>query len=178
VKNSVFVALMVLTSYWGRAQYKPVDKESTLQFTVKNLGFKVNGSFTGFQGEIRFDPAHLGDALFDVTIDASTVNTDNSMRDDHLRASSYFDVKNNPKIHFVSEKVVAATKAGMGIMTGKLTIKNHTKDISFPFSAAASDAGYLFKGSFTINRRDFEVGGASTISDEVVLDISLHATSK
>jgi polyisoprenoid-binding protein YceI len=176
VKISVLVALLVLTGYWTQAQYKPVDKESTLKFSIKNLGFGVNGSFAGFQGDIHFDPAHPTDAAFDVNIDANTVNTDNSMRDDHLRAVSYFDVKNHPRIHFVSEKVMASNKKGVWILFGKLTIKNRTKDISFPFSATASGGGYLFDGSFSINRRDFEVGGTSTISDK--LDVTLHVLAK
>ena len=176
MKNSVLAALLVLTGHWTQAQYKPVDKESTLKFKIKNLGFGVDGSFAGFQGDIRFDPAHPTDAAFDVSIDANTVNTDNSMRDDHLRAGSYFDVKNHPRIRFVSEKVAASNKKDVWILFGKLTIKSHTKDISFPFSATASGGGYLFDGTFSINRRDFEVGGTSTISNN--LDISLHVLAK
>jgi polyisoprenoid-binding protein YceI len=176
VKNTVLVALAVLTTHWAQAQYKPVDKESTLKFRIKNLGFGVDGSFAGFQGDIRFDPAHPADAAFDVSIDANSVNTDNSMRDDHLRAGSYFDVKNSPRIRLVSEKVAASGKKGMWVLSGKLTIKNHTKDISFPFSATASGGGYLFDGTFSINRRDFEVGGMSTISDN--LDVTIHVLAK
>jgi polyisoprenoid-binding protein YceI len=176
VKNTILAALLVLTGPWTLAQYKPVDKESSLKFKIRNLGFGVDGSFTGFQGDIRFDPAHPADAAFDVSIDANSVNTDNSMRDDHLRAVSYFDVKNHPRIRFVSEKVAASNKKNMWILSGKLTLKNHTKDLSFPFSATASGGGYLFDGSFSINRKDFEVGGTSTISDN--LDISLHVLAK
>jgi polyisoprenoid-binding protein YceI len=176
VKNTVLMALLVLTGQWTLAQYKPVDSESSLKFTIKNLGFGVSGSFTGLQGAIRFDPAHPQDASFDVSIDANTVNTDNTMRDDHLRAGSYFDVKNYPRIHFVSEKVVPSNKKDSWILSGKLTIKNHTQDISFPFSATASGGGYLFKGTFSIKRRDFEVGGFSTISDE--LEVSLNVSAK
>ena len=176
MKNTVLAALLALTSYWTQAQYKPVDKESTLKFKIRNLGFGVDGSFSGFQGDIRFDPAHPADAAFDVSIDANSVNTDNSMRDDHLRAASYFDVKNYPRIRFVSERVAASNKKGMWILSGKLTVKNHTKDISFPFSASASGGGYLFDGGFSIDRKDFEVGGTSPISNN--LDITIHVLAK
>ena len=30
------------------AQLKPVEQASTLKFTIKNLGFDVDGSFSGF----------------------------------------------------------------------------------------------------------------------------------
>ncbi|HVV03351.1 MAG TPA: YceI family protein, partial [Puia sp.] len=58
---------------------------------------------------------------------------------------------------------------------GKLTIKGHEKGISFPFSATAAMGGYLFKGAFKIKRKDFEVGGTSTISDEMDVSLSVFA---
>jgi polyisoprenoid-binding protein YceI len=166
--------MLLLAGKWAPAQYKPTDNGSAIKFTIKNLGFRVGGSFTGLQGDIRFDPAHVTDAFFDISADAGTVNTDNSMRDDHLRGSSYFDIKTYPRIRFVSEKISASNKKGVWVLSGKLTIKGHTKDISFPFSATASpDGGYIFKATFTINRRDFEVGGFSTLSDDVDLDLQV-----
>ena len=93
------------------------------------------------------------------------------MRDEHLRKDNYFDVK---KI-FQSTKILPADKAGAFIISGKLTIKNTTKEISFPFTATASQTGYVFKGSFRINRKDFQIGGSSTISDE--LDLMLNITA-
>ena len=60
------------------AQYKPVDQGSALTFKIGNFGFDVNGTFNGFQGTINFDPKNLDNSNFDVSIDANTVNTDNS----------------------------------------------------------------------------------------------------
>ena len=158
-----------------QALYKPVDKASTVRFKIKNLGFAVSGSFTGLSGTIQFDPALLSAAAMDVTVDASTVNTDNSLRDEHLRAETYFDALRFPLIRLVSEKITAPRR-GTYLFSGRLIIKNHTKDISFPFSVAAIDGGYRFQGSFTLNRRDFEIGGFSTISDQ--LEVLLNVTAK
>jgi polyisoprenoid-binding protein YceI len=72
--------------------------------------------------------------------------------------------------------VIAFHRNGGYMFNGKLTIKGHTKDISFPFNATVVDGGYRFRGSFSINRRDFEVGGSSTISDRT--DINLDVTVK
>ncbi|MGZ3852461.1 MAG: YceI family protein, partial [Flavisolibacter sp.] len=78
------------------SQYRPVDKGSKIEFKVKNLGFTVSGSFSGIGGNIFFDPQNLSSSSINVSVDASTVNTDNSMRDDHLRGDSYFDVTKYP----------------------------------------------------------------------------------
>jgi len=172
MKKYTLLLLIVLMGNFAIAQYKPVDKGSSVKFEIKNFGMGTSGSFSGLQGDINFDKDHPEEAKFDVSIDANTINTDNSKRDTHLREDSYFDVKKYPRIHFVSTKV---TKSASGILTvsGKLTIKGQTKDISFPFTAAPNNEGYLFKGSFSINRRDFGVGGSSTISDNLTIDLNI-----
>ena len=161
---------------WAQAQYKPVDNGSSVKFAIKNFGFVVDGSFTGLTGNIKFDPARPADAAFDVSIDAGTVNTDNTMRDDHLRQPAYFDVKAHPRIRLLSDKITNSNKKGVFLFAGKLTIKDQTKPISFPFTADQVDGQIQFKGAFSINRKDFGVGGTSTISDN--LDVALDIIAK
>jgi polyisoprenoid-binding protein YceI len=110
-----------------------------------------------------------------VSIDANTINTDNDMRDNHLREDTYFDIKSHPRIRFVSTKVTSSNKAGTLFIFGNLEIKGETKEISFPFTATPIDGGYIFKGEFKINRKDFKVGGSSTISDNVTIDLDITA---
>ncbi len=153
--------------------YTPVDQGSSISFKIKNLGFSIPGTFSGLKGTISFDLNNVTQSNFDVSIDAATVNTDNNMRDDHLRGESYFDVKNYPHIRLISTRVTPSNKKGIYLFYGKLTIKTTTRDISFPFTADATGAGYLFKGSFTMNRRDYNVGGASIISDNLDVSISV-----
>jgi polyisoprenoid-binding protein YceI len=176
MKNIALLILAGLVVKWGPVQVKPMDAGSSVQFKIKNLGFTVTGSFTGLQGNIRFDPSHLPEAAFEVSIDANSVNTDNSLRDDHLRNEEYFNVKTYPLIRFVSTKVVATNKTNVYLIYGQLTIRNQTKPIEFAFGATSSNQGWQFAGNFSINRRDFGVGGASIISDK--LDVSLNIFAK
>ncbi|MDB4904482.1 MAG: YceI family protein [Mucilaginibacter sp.] len=174
MKKIILFILTVLISGSVFAQYKPLDQGSSLNFTIKNFGIEATGKFTGLQGDIAFDSENLATANFDVSIDAGTVNTDNSLRDSHLRGESYFDVKNYPRIHFVSTKVTGG-KNGAFVITGKLTIKKQTQVISFPFTETSSDDGLLFKGSFSINRKDYEVGGTSTVSNNLIVSLNILA---
>lgn len=153
----------------------PSDSESSVQFRIKNFGFNVTGTFKGLKGNIRFDPNNLAAGHFEVSVDAKTINTGTDMRDKHLRKSDYFDVENYPQIKFVSVKISPSTKSGTLFIFGKLTMKNVTKDISFPFTAVPAENGYLFKGEFKINRRDFKVGGGSTVSDNLTVILSVVA---
>ncbi len=172
---SLIVGLSMITL--ASAQYKPIDQGSTLQFTIQNLGFDVHGLFTGFKGSINFDAQNPPGSSFDVTIDASTVNTDNGLRDDHLKGESYFDIKNYPAIRFTSSAITVG-KGGVYVVTGKLTIKNKTGALSFPFTASPSGNGWIFKGSFKINRKDYDIGGTSTISNQLEVFLNVAAEKK
>jgi polyisoprenoid-binding protein YceI len=171
--KKIATVLFILLAKLSMAQLKPIDDKSKLIFHIKNFGIKTSGVFTALQGQIRFDPEKPAAASFDVSVNAASVNTDNNLRDEHLRSESYFDVKKYPIIRFVSSAVTAGRKKGEWQLSGKLTIKDVTKEISFPFSASPSGNGYLFKGQFSINRKDFHIGGSSPISDnlDVVLEV-------
>ena len=178
MKRYLLIPFLLTAWIYSAAQnYTPVDSSSSVKFKVKNLGFNVGGSFSGLQGAITFDPNNLSACKFDVTIDANTVNTGIDMRDNHLRNEDYFDVKNHPRIRIVSTRITPSTKAGTLYFFGNLTIKNTTKEISFPFTATAQNGGYTFNGEFKMNRRDFSVGGGSTISDNLTVTLQV-ATKK
>lgn len=158
-------------------QYQPVDDKSAVTFTIKNFGVNTSGSFKGLDGNIEFDKASPGKSAFDISIDAATVNTDNSARDSHLRKEEYFDAEKFPKINFRSEKIIS--KGDGYSVSGKLTIKATTKDISFPFTFSAKDDGWVFEGNFEIDRRDFKVGGNSMVlGDKVTVTLSVFVKKK
>jgi polyisoprenoid-binding protein YceI len=158
----------------GFAQLQ-IQTGSSVQFKAKNLGFSVPGSMSGLAGKIQFDPAQPDAASFDVTVDVSTINTDNGMRDDHLKGDGFFDAQKYPRIHLVSGKITQRKKDSY-LFTGQLTIKKTTKDVSFPFTVTETGGAHRFQGSFTINRREYEVGGFSTVSDPV--EVTLDVTAK
>jgi len=171
--KSIFFFLAVMATLTVTAQYKPVDQGSAVKFSVNNFGFAVGGTFTGLSGSIAFDPQHAADGSFDVTIDASTINTDNTLRDSHLKNDGYFDVANYPRIQLVSSALASGEKAGAYVFTGRLTMKGKTKAVSFPFTVVPGEGGFIFKGSFTINRKDFGIGGTSTVSSEVKVELNV-----
>lgn len=153
----------------------PVGEGSTIGFKIKNFGFTNEGTFKGLRGTIVFDPQNVAADSFDVSIDAASVNTDNDMRDDHLRKEAYFDVEKYPRIRLVSSTVTEVDRNGHYRLTGKLTIKGTTKEISFPFLATPVGEGYIFKGEFSIKRRDFDVGGMSTLSNDLTVSLTVLA---
>ncbi len=145
-----------------------VDNSKGVTFQIRNFGLMVEGSFSGLKGEILFDSQNIEAALFSVSVDANSVETGISMRDNHLIKEEYLDVKDYPRIKFVSKRVVKGDKPSSWILTGQLTIKKVTKEISIPFLVSRRDGQDNFIGEFRINRRDFGVGGRSiSLADEL-----------
>lgn len=157
--------------------YKPDDATSMVRFKIKNFGSTVEGTFNGLKGIIHFNDSILRGSMFNVSINASTIDTGIGMRDNHLRKSDYLAVEEFPTIQFVSTKVAKTTKSNEAVVTGKLTIKKTTKEISFPFRYGEANGVLQFTGEFKINRRDFSVGGSSlSLSDDLIVILDVKAT--
>lgn len=150
---------------------QPADADNAVTFNIKNFGINTKGEFKGLKGVIQWDAANPSNSKFDVTVDATTIDTGIKSRDNDLREEKYFDVKNHPVIRMTSTKVTADQ------FVGSLTIKGTTKAIAFPFTATPSAGGGVnFKASFTIKRSEFGIGGGSTVlSDYVQVDLNVTA---
>jgi polyisoprenoid-binding protein YceI len=156
----------------------PTDTKSSVKFSIRNFGINTGGTFKGLEGDIQFDKANPEKTVFDISISATTINTGNDSRDNHLRKEEYFNVAQFPKISFKSAKV-SSTGSGGYQVTGQLSIRGITKTIAFPFKASPDADGYLFEGSFQLNRRDFKVGGNSMVlGDNVTVTLSVFAKKK
>jgi len=167
------IALFCVVTAFGQ-NYTPTDAGSKVRFVIKNFGINTGGTFEGLTGSILFDPANLAGASFNVSVDAKSVDTDMEARDNHLRKEEYFDVEKYPKLSFRSTKITTTNKEGYLFMFGVITIKNISKEISFPFKQTSKDDGILFEGEFKLNRRDFGVGGKSfSMSDELNVELSI-----
>ena len=154
---------------------KPVDANEAVTFAIKNFGINTNGEFKGLKGIIKWDASNPSASVFNVTVDANTINTDIDMRDSHLKKEEYFDASKYPTINFVSTSITGDQNGYT--LSGHLTIKGITKDISFPFTVTHQNDGTVFTGTFSINRKDFNVGGGSAVMGSNV-DVSLKVLAR
>jgi polyisoprenoid-binding protein YceI len=176
LKKSLLTAVLFVSVVSFGQVYTPIDAGSKVKFNIKNFGINTGGTFEGVSGNITFDAASLATANFTVSVDSKTVDTDMEGRDNHLRKAEYFDVEKYPKLSFRSTKITTTNKPEYLYMTGIITIKNVSKEISFPFSHTAKDDGIVFAGEFKINRREFGVGGQSfSLSDELTVNLLVFA---
>ena len=174
---SILFSLLTLTGF--SQKYMPSDAGSKVHFTIRNLGIKTGGQLSGLKGEIFFFTTDLPSCQFTVSVDASTVDTDNESRDGSLIGSEYFDAKIYPLITISSTKIEKTnrTEAGFYYFTGTLNMHGVTKPISFPFHIEKVNDDYLFTGEFEINRLDYGVGGNSAVLSNTV-NVTLSVLAK
>jgi polyisoprenoid-binding protein YceI len=169
-----FILFIGCTISISAQQYKPIDAKSEIKFIVKNFGLNTPGTLSGLKGSIQFNPSDLSNASFNVSVDVNTINTGIEMRDTHLKHEEYFYTEKYPTISFTST-AIKANNDGY-IVTGELTIKGISKNISFPFTAVTQNGGMLFTSNFSINRKDFDIGGSSAVlSNNVDISLKVYA---
>jgi len=175
MKSFLLISALIWAGITHAQPFTPVDASSSISFKIKNFGSTVEGRFQGLTGTIVFDDANASAASFNVAVESNTIDTGIGLRDNHLRKKDYFAVSEHATIRFASSSVTLA-KPGSGTVTGRLTIKKTTKEISIPFTYVLSGNTIRFKGEFALNRRDFGVGGGSiSLADELTVFLEVTA---
>lgn len=113
--------LMLVISATAEVQTWKIDPNHTAaQFSVRHMGIStVRGAFTKVSGSAQFDPASPAGGSVEVTIDAASVDTRVTMRDDDLRSPNYLDASKFPTLTFKSTSVKSAG-AGKLVIAGDL----------------------------------------------------------
>ncbi len=161
---------------------------STLGFVARHAMItKVRGSFTDFTGTGHVDGANPAASDVVVEMQVGSVDTRNADRDGHLKSGDFFDIEKYPTITFKSTSIEAIDADSIEI-TGDLTIKDVTKQVTVPFefTGAATDPfgneRTGFEGRTEVNRRDFNLTwnaaldtGGVLVSEKIVLEFEISA---
>jgi polyisoprenoid-binding protein YceI len=172
-KIALYLACICFTTLTF-AQVKNTVTKSDVTYTIKNMGFNSSGTIAGLEATILFDKEHLATSSIEASVDTRTINSDNDMRDGHLKKEEYLDVDHYPKISMKS--VSFKQKSGSNyIGEFDVTIKGKTKRIELPFTYIVNGSTAVFKGSFKINRLDFAIGDKSMVlSNEINISLNVE----
>ncbi len=169
----------------GADTYQIDGAHSSANFSVKHLGIStVHGRFSAVSGTIVFDEKAPEKSSVTAVIKATSITTDNSMRDRHLNSPDFFDTAKFPEMKFQSTSVKHVSGDNY-IAVGNLTIKDVTKEVEIPFTLAQGkgprgDARVGVEGSLTINRFDYHVSYDSTgmtVGKDIKIELSVEASA-
>ena len=87
---------------------------STAGFKVRHLMVSnVRGEFSGVAGTVVFDPEDSANSKVEAVIDATTIQTRDNQRDQHLKSADFFDVERFPQDHLHFQEGDAGGRGGM-----------------------------------------------------------------
>jgi len=163
------LALLFVGTAAGAAQWTIDKAHSSIGFSVRHLVISnVKGTFGDYTGDIEFAPENLEAGKASITVQVTSVDTDDAKRDDHLRSPDFFDVAQYPTMSFTSTKV-HGLEGNKFKMTGNLSIRDIIKEVTFDcvFHGVIDDPAGNTKAGFTatatINRQDFDVKWNKTL---------------
>jgi polyisoprenoid-binding protein YceI len=97
---------------------------SSAGFSIRHLMVaKVHGAFTKLSGQLQLDPQDPSRSSVEAVIDASSIDTHEPKRDDHLRSAEFFDVAKFPTLTFRSRRI------SLSELVGDLTIHGITREV-------------------------------------------------
>jgi polyisoprenoid-binding protein YceI len=167
----------------GKWTIDPVH--SDVSFLARHMMVsKVRGHFGKFEGEFVTAEDPLQSAAT-ATIDLSTIDTNNEMRDNHIRSADFFEVESHPTMTFQSTGI--RPDGDEFILDGDLTLHGETRPVALklevngfgPDAQGGTRAGFSATGE--INRTDFGVsyngpipGGGVAVSEKIQLVLEIE----
>ncbi|ACZ42189.1 YceI family protein [Thermobaculum terrenum ATCC BAA-798] len=161
---------------------------SVIEFSVRHMVVStVKGYFRRFEGIIHADEDQPENSQVEAKIEASSIDTGDSKRDEHLRSDDFFNTESFPYISFSSTKI-ERTSENTADVHGNLTIR----DVTLPVVLHTTFEGQLidaygkqraaFSAETEINRKDYGLrwnalleSGQAVVSDKVKITLHIAA---
>ncbi|XOZ35000.1 YceI family protein [Halomonadaceae bacterium KBTZ08] len=100
-----------------------------IQFRISHLGFStLYGRFNDFDGSFKYDAENPEQSSVSVTVDTSSVDSNHSERDKHLRSDDFLNVSKYPEATFESTDVEMKGEDSATV-TGDLTLHGVTREV-------------------------------------------------
>jgi len=156
-------------------------------FGVRHLGIAlVEGRFKDIKGTVDYNAEDVTRSSVQFTARIDSIDTGIAPRDAHLKSPDFFDSAKFPEMTFKSTKIERSNKRMT--ITGDLTIKGVTKQVSFPFSITGGikdpwgGTRFGIAAGTMLNRRDFGINfgselpsGALDVANEVSVELHIEA---
>jgi polyisoprenoid-binding protein YceI len=161
---------------------------TAIRFVAKHVGMaNVHGRFDRFNGSLYL-AERIEDSQVEVNIDASSINTSNKTRDNHLCSDDFLDVKRFPYIQFTSDRFVHRNGSKWAVH-GHLTMHGLSRSVVLETSyLGTTTGGYseelrcaalakaeLHREDYTLNWRKMLARGIAVVGPTIQLELDIQA---
>jgi len=179
IQGLVLASLLASAAVAGAAVLKTDPAKSSVTATFKQMGVPVEAKFKQFSAQIDYDAAKPAASKASVEIATASFDLGDPDYNKEVTKKDWFNAAQFPKATFVSSSIAPAG-AGKLNVSGKLTIKGRSADVSFPLTVKADGGKQVFEGALPIKRLAFNIGegewkDTSMVADEVVIKFRVTA---
>lgn len=161
--------------------YKVDPAQSQLVWTGSKVSGQHHGTVDIKSGELLADNGVITGGNF--VLDMNTINTQDlegewkEKLDGHLKSEDFFDVANNPEASFELTSVQSGATEGSAVVSGNLTIKGVSKNITFDVTVEEfTEETVKATADFNIAREDWGVNYAGQQDDLISKEINFKVT--
>lgn len=155
-------------------EWQVLQEQSELAFTATQKGSKTTGTFKEIGlSRLSFDPDAPEAAEVEVSIAIASLSLGNTMIDNTLISSAWFDAENHPKATYKASNFKALSN-NQYRLNGTLTIKGQSHPLELILeikkSSDQNKGGEIItaNGSTTINRMDYKIGEGEWAAPEML----------
>lgn len=188
IKSLSLLLLFLAVSLSAQTKWKFDNSHTQIKFSVTHLLItEVDGLFKNYEGTVETNGDNFENAKINFKIDVSSIDTDNTQRDEHLKSDDFFAADKFSHITFKGKSLKKINDKNYKLV-GDLTMRGITKEIELNvrFNGIVTDpwgntkAGFKITGS--LNRFDYglkwnaliEAGGAVVGEDvELIINVQL-----
>lgn len=161
------------------APLKVDPAKSSVSAVFRQMNVPVESNFKKFAAQIDYDAARPELAKASVEIDTASLDVGDADMNKEVAKKEWFNSAQFPKATFVSSSIKPAG-AGKLSVTGKLSIKGKSMDVSFPLAVKAEAGKQVFEGALPIKRLAYGVGegewkDTSMVADDVTIKFRVVA---
>lgn len=176
---TVSAALLGLSLAAVAVPLKTDPAHSRVSAVFKQMNVPVESNFKRFDARIDYDAAHPEKASARVDIDTASFDMGQADYNKEIAKKEWFNSAQFPKATFVSTSIKPAGPGKLAV-TGKLSIKGRTANVSFPLSVKTEGKQQVFEGQLPIKRLAFHVGegeweDTGMVADEVLIKFRIAA---
>lgn len=162
------------------SQQQLLPAQSSIAFTVRQMGVPIEGHFKKFSAQVAFDPAKVEASRIALTIDTGSATMGSRETDAELPKAEWFNVPKFPQATFSSTSVKAVDKTHLQV-AGTLSIKGVARNVTVPVTLAQSGATTTATGTMALPRLGYQIGtdewaDTSMVADEVQVRFKLALT--
>lgn len=183
MRKILFLAAAVLAPAAAFAQiptFEVVTQESKVGFHV-DASVSLTGEFEKWVATLKFTTPYVESGVLDLVVDAGSVKAGSSLKENKLRGRDFFNVKENPEIHFHSKKIINTARDAYRV-DGDFTIRGFTKEesLTITYSPDQPDEGRI-RGQMVFDRKQYGMTHGIPLVHianrvEVNVDLKIHRT--